>query len=337
MVSLKPGDVLSYSSGRQDHGPYGFRIVRKGAGILGVLQQRWPHVLAPVLGRTPLVLNAYPATLGNLDFGVLCDCYLSQGTASRAIQLAAAENMPLMILGQSCFVADLFYRHLGNGGTLPKNIILGVGGHVTPNSLDKALRELVAPLTETFSIVQGYGVAEVDSSCLLAVDRDAAGKLVYFPRSDVRVTLNGEKLLLQVLDANGQPTKPEPFDGGDSAAAVPGGGYYIWNDERLHPHVLRILDSWNAKDWSRRTGYMYFGREVRFQLRKGYEPELALEYEFYDYAKRYGQSWLFKPEWSRIKDTDRHNTLRRTILLSPRRSPLVARGARTARPTGRRP
>ncbi len=314
MVSLKPGDVLSYSSGRQDHGPYGFRVVRKGAGILGVLQARWPGVLEPIRGRTPLVLNAYPATLGNLDFGVFCDCYLSQGTASRAIQLAVAEDMPLMLLGQSCFVADLLFRHLGNGGTLPKNVIMAVGGYVTPLSLDRAVRALVAPITETFSIIQGYGVAEVDSSCLLAVDRNPEGQLVYYPRADVRPSLDGEKLLLQVLDANGQPTKPTPFDGGDSARQLADGGYLIWNDERLHPHVLRILESWSAKDWSRRTGYMYFGREVRFQLRKGYEPELALEYEFHDYAKRYGQSWLFKPEWSRIKDTDRHNTLRRTIL-----------------------
>lgn len=314
MVSLKPGDVLSYSSGRQDHGPYGFRVVRKGAGILPTLQKRWPHVLEPIRGRTPLVLNAYPATLGNLDFGVLCDCYLSQGTGSRAIQLAAAEGMPLMILGQSCFVADLLYRHLANGGTLPRNIVLGVGGHVTPGSLDRALRGLVAPHTDSFAIIQGYGVAEVDSSCLLAVERNAENHLVYYPRDDVRITLDGEKLLLQVIDANGVSIKGPPFDGGDSARAVGDGGYLIWNDERLHPHVLRILESWSDKDWSRRTGYMYFGREVRFQLRKGYEPELALEYEFHDYAKRYGQSWLFKPEWSRVKDTDRHNTLRRTIL-----------------------
>lgn len=314
MLNLKPGDVLSYSSGRQDHGPYGFRVVRRGAGILGVLQQHWPHVLAPVAGRVPLVLNAYPATLGNLDFGVLVDCYLSQGTASRAIQLAAAENMPLMILGQSCFAADLLYRHLGNGGQLPADVIMGVGGHVTPLSLDRSLRALVAPHTRTFSIIQGYGVAEVDSSCMIAVDRDVQGQLVYFPRPDVRITLDGERLLLTVLDAQGRPFQATPFDGGDSGAAVPGGGYLVWNNERLHPHVLRILESWSPRDWERRTGYLYFGREVRFQLRKGYEPELALECEFHDYAKRYGQSWLFKPEWSRIKDTDRHNTLRRTIL-----------------------
>ena len=314
MVSFKPGDVLSYSSGRQDHGPYGFRVVRKGAGILGVLQEHWPHVLAPLRGRTPLVLNAYPATLGNLDFGVLVDCYLSQGTASRAIQLTVEERMPLMILGQSCFVADLLFRHVLNGGTLPSTIILGVGGHVTPKSLDRAMRALVAPLTESFSIVQGYGVAEVDSSCLVAVDRNEAGQLVYYPRDDVSVLLDGEKLLLQVLDASGEPTRPQPFDGGDSAKMLDKGGYLIWNDERLHPHVLRILESWTDHDWSRRTGYLYFGREVRFQLRKGYAPDLALECEFHDYAKRYGQSWLFKPEWARIKDTERHNTLRRTIL-----------------------
>lgn len=312
-MQLKAGDVLSYSSGRQDHGPHGFRVVRRGAGIMSVLSRYWPQVLAPLAGRVPLVLNAYPATLGGLDFGVLVDSYLSQGTASRAIQFATLEKMPLMVLGQSCFVADLFTRHIDRYKALPDVVLMGTGGHVTPKSLAGYIRSIVEPLTKSFSIVQGYGVAEVDSSCLLAVDRDAEGNLVYYPRDDVRVTLEGEKLLLTLLDGQGQPVT-ERFDGGDFARALPGGGYHIYNHERLHPNVAKILESWTDKDWARRTGYLYFGREVRFQLRKGHEPTMAIECDHYDYMKRYGQSWLFKPEWHRAKDGDSTDPLRRTIL-----------------------
>jgi hypothetical protein len=313
MAQLKPGDVLSYSSGRQDQGPYGFRVLRKGGTVMPLLARRWPGVLASFGGRTPIVINAYPATLGVFEFGVMVDSYMSLATGSRAMHLAALEKMPVMLLGQPCFVADLMYRHLAKNPVMPDTLIIGTGGYVMPRSLQNSLEELCRAQVQSMHVVQGYGVAEVDSSCMLAVTRDADGNLVYYPRDDVRVDLDGERLLLSLRGPDGDLVM-DRFDGGDSARATPDGGYLIWNHERLHPHVLRILESWSPRDWERRTGYLYYGREIRFQLRKGFEPEIALEAEFHDYMKRYGQQWLFKPEWGRAKDAGRADPMRRTML-----------------------
>jgi len=91
-------------------------------------------------------------------------------------------------------------------------------------------------------------------------------------------------------------------------------GYVIWNNDRLHPNVLKILESWSPQDWERRTGYLYYGREIRFQLRKGFDPTVGLEAEFHDYEKKYGHYWLFKPVWGRAPDGGREHPLRRTIM-----------------------
>ena len=47
--------------------------------------------------------------------------------------------------------------------------------------------------------------------------------------------------------------------------------------------------------------------------RKHVDPGSAVEAEYYEYCKRYGQDWLFKPVWSRAKDSG-STVLRRTIL-----------------------
>lgn len=282
---------------------------------MGLLQQHWPQVLASFGGRLPMVINAYPASLGRFDFGVFVDSYLSLSTGSRAMHLAALENMPVMLLGQPLLVADLMYRHLQNNPMMPDTLVIGTGGYVMPRSLEGALLGLLRQRCQNVHIVNGYGVAEVDSSCMLAVERNADGHLIYYPRADIRVDFDAEnQLLLSLVDpATGAPTV-ERFPTGDSGMPSGDGGYLVWNTERLHPHVARLLESWSARDWERRTGYLYYGREIRFQLRKRYEPELALEAEFHDYEKRYGQSWLFKPVWSRAADAGRASPLRRTIL-----------------------
>jgi hypothetical protein len=62
MSQLKPGDVLSFSSGFQQRGAHGFRVTRReGGGLMGVIAKRWPHLLAPFEGRVPMIVNGYPA------------------------------------------------------------------------------------------------------------------------------------------------------------------------------------------------------------------------------------------------------------------------------------
>ena len=310
-MRLNPGDVLSYSSGSHDRGPYGFRPLRSGRSFMPVVQQRWPHMLDGFADHTPMVINGYPASIGTFDFAVRVDTYLSHSTASRSLHLAAVEGMPVFLLGQPLYVADLLYKHISKNPQMPDTMVIGVGGYVMPQSLERALRDLCAPYCKRFGILQGYGVAEVDAGCMVAVERDAQGQLIYYPRDDARVDIDGEKLLLSLSDGQGGWVI-ERFDTEDCAKPA-GEGFVIWNHDRLHPHVLKIMESWSSRDWERRTGYLYFGRELRFQLRKHVEPESAVEAEHYDYGKRYGQDWLFKPVWSRAKDTG-DKVLRRTIL-----------------------
>lgn len=72
----------------------------------------------------------------------------------------------------------------------------------------------------------------------------------------------------------------------------------IWNPERWHPRALEFIEGWTSVDWRRRTGFVsQEGREFRVQLRRGVTPESVVEVEHFEYAKRFGQSWLSKPNW----------------------------------------
>lgn len=300
MRKLEPGDVLSYSAGSRQGGPYGFRVLSRSGGTLkDVLDRKWPQLFAGFGDRLPLVINAYPASLGRWDFGVSLDTYLSPSVGGRALELAHLERMPVLLLGQPLFVAELLHHHLSSAEAgLPDTLLIGTGGYVMPRSLERALRELCAAKLDRFELFHGYGVAEVDAACLLAVQRNDAGQLVYEPRSDqVTVELGTESELLLSLRDSGGNWVAERFATGDRGRKVDG-GYVIWNDDRLDPNVARFLESWTSADWRRRTGYLAYGANVRIQTRQGVTPDSEEECDFYDFAKTYGQSWLVKPDWS---------------------------------------
>ncbi len=299
MRRLKAGDVLSYSSGRQDRGPRGFRILGQGGNLRALLEGKWPQLFRGFEGRIPLVINAYPAALGNLDFGVYVDTYLSVATGSRALELSCLENMPVMLLGQPLFLAELLFWHVSSGyGRLPGTLLLGTGGYPMPLGLELALRDLcVRRGVRYMNLFHGYGAAEVDACCLLAVERNSAGHLLYQPR-DHRVVVDvglGGELFLSLRAANGD-VLVDRFATGDCGRKT-FEGYVLWNDERCHPSVRELLESWGPSEWRRRTGYLHRGSETRVQLRKGENPVNELECEFHDFAKLYGQDWLTKPRW----------------------------------------
>ena len=305
---LAPGDVLSYSSGSENRDPHGFRIAGNGGNLLALIESRWPELVRSFRGRMPIIINAYPAFIGTFDFGVTVDSYLSYTTASRALHLAHVEKLPVMLLGQPLLLAHLLNQHIDQGHPMPDAILLGMGGYPAPRSLEVFLEGLGKSVGCDITMVYGYGVAEVDSACLLASKRNEANELVYSLRGpDVEVTLEGENLLL-TLKKDGVAS--EPFRTGDQGRAVEG-GYVIYNAERMHRDVSKILESWTEDDWKRRTGYLHYGMVFRVQLRKGATPKLPFESEFYEYSKEYGHSWLFKPQWKLIGG---HVILRRTLI-----------------------
>lgn len=298
-LSFNPGEMLSYSAGSTQTGPDGFRKVnRAGLPLVGMVRSLFPQVYAPFGGRLPLVINAYPASVGFPTDGVLVDCYLSTRTASRALQLAAREKMPVLILAQSLFVAEMLRRHLAQGFAWPDALIALVGGYHTPVSLERAMQGWLQPAGVSLGFVHGYGAAEVEAGMLLASERNAQGQLRYRPRgADIHISTPGGRLHLALQDAQGQ-LRAAPFDSGDHARAD-GDAWIIENAEkRLNPQVLAMLESWSADDWARRTGYVR--REANnpcIQLREGVTATVADELAFHLYAERHGMAWLEKPKW----------------------------------------
>ncbi len=308
---ISPGDVLSYSSGSVNRDPYGFRITQKGGNLLGLLQSRWPALVDRFNGRMPIVINSYPAHIGSFDFGVLVDSYLSYTTASRALHYAHEEKLPVMLLGQSLYLAHLIFQHTRDGHPLPDTIMMGVGGYTTPRSLENALREVCARHGVHMTMLHGYGVAEVDAAVLLAVERTEKGELIYERRSpDVEVHFVGTNLLLSLKAPDGSYII-ERFPTGDQGRPY-GEHFNIWNPERLNPQVEMLLEGWSFEDWQRRTGYVHYGNQLRLQLRKREEPRSPIESEFYDYARSYGHNWLFKPQWNVLARSNK--MMRRTLI-----------------------
>lgn len=215
--ALTPGSVLSYSSGSGSRDPYGFRVLQPGGNLLALIRSMFPEKVSGFGGRTPIVINAYPASIGTFPFGVLVDSYLSHVTISRAMELARAEGLPVMLLGQPLFLADALLLHLAESRPLPDALLLGVGGYPMPRSLELLIDQTCSEGGTRASIIFGYGVAEVDSACLIAGSRNAEGDLLYRARgSDVEVNFRGSDLLLSLRDAAGGYRMRE-FGTGDQA------------------------------------------------------------------------------------------------------------------------
>jgi hypothetical protein len=297
--TLTAGDLLSYSAGSTQTGPDGFRKVNRGGlSLTAIVRANWPHLLAPFGNRTPLVINAYPATIGFPTDGVMVDCYLSPRTASRALQLAAREDMPVILMCQSLFLAELLFRHVAQNLPLPNAVMAIAGGYCTPHSLHAALTQLLAARGIPFTLLQGYGVAEVEAGMLWGVDYDAQGRVIYRPRGpDIHAGIIDGRLHLALKDAQGT-LLGAPFDTGDDAV-IAGNDILISNARsRLSPAVMQELESWDFDAWRRRTGYL--GRSdgrLAFQLREGEGVQDEREVGHYLFGDRFGFSWLNKPRW----------------------------------------
>jgi len=202
----------------------------------------------------------------------------------------------VILAGQPLFLADALLRHIDAERPLPETLLLWVGGYVMARSLERMLTARLAPHLRRFLVVQYFGAAEVDAGCLMARDRNAEGQLVYYPRDDVEPELEGEELCLTLRSPEGE-TIIERFRTGDLARRS-GDGWVIWNPRRLHPEVEKALESWSDEDWKRRTGYVRRDDEkIWIQLREGEAPREPLELEHFDFARRFGFSWLDKPYW----------------------------------------
>lgn len=296
-IELAAGDVLSYSAGSTQLGPLGFRKLRSRPGLFAAALARWPELGAALGGRTPMLVNAYPAAVGVLSTGITVDTYLSPRVMSRALRLAALAEHPVILCGQPLFVVDALLQHVRAERALPATLLLIVGGYVMPRSLERMLQSMLAGRVERLLLLHGYGTAEVDAGCMMARERDPAGRLVYYPRDDVEPELEGDALLLSLRGPAGE-LEIERFATGERAERRPDGGWVLWNHGRLHPLVHAELESWSDTEWRRRTGYVRReGETVWIQLRQAEHPTHERELDHWDFGRRHGFSWLDKPYW----------------------------------------
>jgi len=308
MSTLRAGDILSYSAGSTQTGPDGFRqINRAGLALTGIVKAHWPDRLKTFGQRLPLVINAYPAMVAIPSDGVLIDCYMSVKTASRALQLAAREGMPAMVLSQPLFLGQMLVHHLDQELPLPDAMIAVVGGYWMPQSLHLALAQRLQVRGVHFSCLQGYGVAEVDAGMLWGADFDDQGRVRFRARGpDIDAQLIHGRLHLALKNADGS-LRTDPFDTGDSAEFLPREGsegndiVIAGSAARLASDIREELSSWTATDWSRRTGYVArTAQGLVSQLRVGVMADAGsarLELGYYAFAAEYGATWLDKPRW----------------------------------------
>jgi hypothetical protein len=296
MFDLAPGDVLSYSAGSPQTGPEGYRKLRPRPGLLQGAMKRWPDLAALLAPRTPMFINAYPGSIGTITTGISVDTYLSPRVLSRALQLAAAADKPVILCGQPLFLADALLAHVRAELALPDTLLLLVCGYPTPRSLERMLLDMLAPWVRHTALLQSYGVAEVDTGCMISRARDAAGRPIFFPRDDIEVVLDGSELLLNLRGPEGKLVVHR-WRTGDSAERT-GAGFALWNDRRLHPSIHAAFDSWTDIDWQRRTGYVHRdSKTLWMQLRPGELSRRAGELDHWDFARTYGFSWLDEPSW----------------------------------------
>lgn len=300
MIQLAAGDVLSYSSGSSQSGPLGFRRLREGRKMLEPCAARWPHLLDALGREAPLVINAYPASLGRFAFGIAVDSYLNPKTVSRSLQLAALENRTAVLIAQPLFIGELVERHWRAGFAMPTQIIFATGGYPLPQSLERFVRTRCLARGTRAHFVHFYGVAEVDAACLAATERDTEGRLLYFPMgADIEPEIRSGQLLLSLRQGNERVI--DRFETGDAFEAHEG-SFRLLQSNGAEPSALSRLEAFAARDWARRTGYFALSEAGLLvdQLRPGVEPGRPGELRFHDYCAKIESSWLDKPRWPRV-------------------------------------
>lgn len=301
-IVLRRGDVISYSAGSRQDGPDGFRVTGAPNSTLSLWAERWPHLVDALSGVVSLLIHAYPAAMPHFEFGASVDTYVSARTASRALRLAVRDRLPVILSAQPLFAAEVLIRHVNSGHALPACVILITGGYPLPNSLERALQDVVGPATQLY-IVQAYGVAEVDSALFYACDRELSGRPRYFTRGDeIDYRIDDGELSVRINAGPGLPAGPYHRTG--DFASESGDALLIRNsEESARSEMLALLERWSIAEWRDRTGYL--GCEsgsTLFQLREGVAPSRDGELDFWSFGARFGFSWLDKPRWGAARE-----------------------------------
>lgn len=300
---LQAGTTLSYSSGRQFSYQKSeeeldidkFRVIKQRPSIFQAILERYP-ALGKFFKPTMMIINAYPASIGKFEEGVLIDSYLYPPTISRGLILAKQQNCQVVLTGQPLFLADVLTKHIEAGFSLPSHLVLALGGYPLSSSLERYFKHLLQSIT--YETLMFYGVSEVDAGCLYSKERNAQGENIYYTRKDVVITIIDGMLHLQLQEEDGMYPS-QPFNTGDEAKQLEDGSLLIGYGKLLQEKSYEVLfKDWGVQDWQRKTGYIHVINEKKvFQTRQGISPEKSDEIEFHEFARISGYSWLNKPKW----------------------------------------
>ncbi len=288
---VQAGDILSFSSGTISHSPHRYRVLDPhslSATFKPIVEQL--GLQSKVL---PFVINANPSPLGMIDFGVSVDSYLNMSTIHRALRLCAMHNSVAIICCQPLFALHIIQTCRQHNIQLPLSICFVLGGYYCPASAERYLINAVRSCNTACTVLHAYGVSEVDFAILIG-KRSDDGIITYRQASPAcKLSIENGQLLIDTGDSRLVP--------GDKVQMVDS-YWHIEQDQRtLAPAVYQELETWTQEQWERRTGYLQFRpKGTLYQLRKGYQPVLSMELDFFDFARRSEMSWLLKPDWSSL-------------------------------------
>lgn len=248
---LHPSSRIAFSAGTGSLDPYGFRVMEPGVSPLEELARLDPTLLPWLFTCTPLMINAYPATLDPVPGVCFTDTYLSCPTAVRALRLAALQRAPAILVAQPLLVAEILLRLRAAGGPLPPKLLVATGGYPLPRSLLRAFAGWMVGVD--LRVAELYGIAEVDAACLVSVATE--GPPVWYPRRDIDVLIDDAGGL-----ALGRAGKAAFRSTGDRAWLV-GEGLRIQSG-RVGASTAAELEGWGEAEWAGGTGYRVSGRWV---------------------------------------------------------------------------
>lgn len=284
----------SYSAGSTSSDNDAFRVVKNDLpDRIATLTERFPKIKGYL--DNPMIVSAYPASLGLDGLGPMVDTFLHPPAFFRALRAAAVENRSAVITSQPLAGAELLLHALDAVDTLPENILWAVGGYYLPESLELTIRSAFASRGSTVEVLHCYGAAELAHTCLAASERDESGWPRFQPvLPGLEVSTDGGSGELML----GLPDRREHT--GDQARRMGDSWQVISNVHRLDPQVRKELESWSMFDWTRRTGHLHAdGKTTIFQLRSGIKSTSSNQLSLNEFWQQFGGGWTTKPNWGK--------------------------------------
>lgn len=292
-LSRLPSCPLSYPAGASSWDPYRFRVVGiDSTNMVKNLIGRFPR-LGKFFGPGTLMINGYAATLGLTGFSPSVDTYLHLPTFMSAMQLAAKENLNVVLTAQPLVAADFLYRATQVNIDLPRKILLGTGGYFMPQSLEDFTRACLKEHGVELDLIFSYGMAEVGHSLLCATERLPNAQPIYYQIADQIQLRADESSRLIILTKEGKTFHP-----GDFAEQRKGEWLIHCNPDRLDQRVRDELETWGNTEWERRTGYLHASDTgFKFQLRENVRTAERDELCYHLFWHQFGGATTTKPKW----------------------------------------